>query len=310
MKKIDDIDIRLLQLFLIIVESDGFSAAQYQLNMHQSSISKKMNDLETRLGMTLCHRGRSGFKLTPDGLKVYEMSRQLFGQIDVFQKQIDNIRSVSCGNIQFGMVDNLVTNPDCLISAAIASFVDKHPQVRIDCAIADSYQIEKGLLEDKFDIGITSSEVKKSGLDYHYLFEEKQSLYCVPQHAILGIQRPASLEDIQNNALVERGLAHHITPMSEVMAACCTAYAPNMEATAHLILSGRFMGYLPDHYADIWLQKGMMVKVPVVEELAYSTHFYLTTNEQHDLSLASKALVNDLKQSHDIKRVVAELSLS
>ncbi|WP_239685904.1 helix-turn-helix domain-containing protein [Photobacterium swingsii] len=67
MKKIDDIDIRLLQLFLIIVESDGFSAAQYQLNMHQSSISKKMNDLETRLGMTLCHRGRSGFKLTPDG---------------------------------------------------------------------------------------------------------------------------------------------------------------------------------------------------------------------------------------------------
>ncbi len=146
MKPIDDLDIRLLKLFLVIVDSGGFSAAQYQLNMHQSSISKKMSDLETRLGMTLCQRGRGGFNLTSDGLKVYETSKKLFEHISDFQEEINDIRNVSSGNIQIGLTDNLATNNNCHIQAAISSFCGKYSKVNINTHIFDTSMIEKKLI--------------------------------------------------------------------------------------------------------------------------------------------------------------------
>ena len=55
-------DLRLLRVFAKVVEAGGFSAAQIELNVSQSTISTHMTALEQRLGMRLCERGRSGFR--------------------------------------------------------------------------------------------------------------------------------------------------------------------------------------------------------------------------------------------------------
>ena len=73
-----------------------------------------------------------------------------------------------------------------------------------------------------------------------------------------------------------------------------------MEATAHMILSGHFIGYLPEHYAQIWLERQKMVKIPITAELEYKPNFYLTINEQQDLSCAAKALVSAIKEAHGV----------
>ena len=65
--RLRDMDVQLLRLFLTIVESGGFSAAQGTLGMAPSTISTQMTKLETRLGFRLCDRGKSGFRLTPKG---------------------------------------------------------------------------------------------------------------------------------------------------------------------------------------------------------------------------------------------------
>src|SRR5450432_1060626 len=57
-------DIRLLRVFAKVVEAGGFSAAQIELNVSQSTISTHMTALEQRLRVRLCERGRSGFRLT------------------------------------------------------------------------------------------------------------------------------------------------------------------------------------------------------------------------------------------------------
>ena len=60
-----DVDLKLLRVFATIVKCGGFSAAQAALNAGQSTISEQMSHLETRLGVKLCQRGRSGFRLPP-----------------------------------------------------------------------------------------------------------------------------------------------------------------------------------------------------------------------------------------------------
>ncbi len=55
-------DLRLLRVFAKVVEAGGFSAAQIELNVSQSTISTHMTALEQRLGVRLCERGRAGFQ--------------------------------------------------------------------------------------------------------------------------------------------------------------------------------------------------------------------------------------------------------
>ncbi|WP_313644097.1 LysR substrate-binding domain-containing protein, partial [Pseudomonas sp.] len=38
----------------------------------------------------------------------------------------------------------------------------------------------------------------------------------------------------------------------------CTASASDREGMAFLILTGRYIGYLPDHYASFWVQQGRL----------------------------------------------------
>ena len=64
-------DLGLLRVFVTVVHSGGFSAARTELNVSQPTISMKISDLEARLGMRLCERGRAGFKLTAEGQLVY-----------------------------------------------------------------------------------------------------------------------------------------------------------------------------------------------------------------------------------------------
>ncbi|KFC50427.1 LysR family transcriptional regulator, partial [Halomonas sp. SUBG004] len=57
-----DYDIRLVRIFLkTVVECGGFTAAETTLGISRSAISQHMSDLESRLGFSLCQRGRGGF---------------------------------------------------------------------------------------------------------------------------------------------------------------------------------------------------------------------------------------------------------
>src|SRR6218665_663285 len=53
-----DLDLRLIRVFLAIVDAGGLSAAQRTLNVGQPTLSSQLATLETRLGFSLCARGR------------------------------------------------------------------------------------------------------------------------------------------------------------------------------------------------------------------------------------------------------------
>ena len=74
--KLFDLDLRLIRIFLGVVDAGGVSAAQPTLNMSQSTISTHLSTLEARLGFRLCDRGR-GFRLTPKGKEICRFSRHL-----------------------------------------------------------------------------------------------------------------------------------------------------------------------------------------------------------------------------------------
>ncbi len=83
-----DVDIRNLRVFVTIVNCGGFTQAASHLNVAGSTISMRMADLERRLGLRLCNRGRSGFWLTREGEQVYNATKELLDHLEGFRNMV------------------------------------------------------------------------------------------------------------------------------------------------------------------------------------------------------------------------------
>jgi DNA-binding transcriptional LysR family regulator len=305
---LDNFDIRLLRLFVTIVESGGFSAAQRKLGIYQSAISSKMTDLETRLDMKLCQRGRKGFQLTPEGKQVYDATLNLLKLIDQYEDRIGNIRHVIFGHIRIGLSDNIATNPDCKLHQSLHAFCRQCPNVSLNVEVFDSAQIETLLLQGRLDIGVTSSEKELSGLSYQALFDEKQCLYAATHHPIFSVEASElDTKKILSYQIAGRGKTYSVTPLCEALGLKARAVSTHMEGTLHLLLSGEFIGYLPDHYARIWVERGELRQVPS-PELDYSNRFTLTLARYGMRAHATDILIDEILSSHGAGKLLPSLT--
>ncbi|MFZ4624037.1 MAG: LysR family transcriptional regulator, partial [Rhodoferax sp.] len=103
--QLSDMDIRLLRVFKSVVECGGMAAAELELNIGTSTVSRHIKDLETRLGLTLCRRGRAGFALTPEGQQIYTETLRLLTGVDAFRSRVDEIHQRMGGQLQIAVFD-------------------------------------------------------------------------------------------------------------------------------------------------------------------------------------------------------------
>jgi len=269
---LNDVDLRMLRIFCAIVEAGGFTAAQAHLNISLSRLSLIMRDLEIRLGYALCKRGNSGFHLTEQGQSTYQAALQLFAHIGQFKQKTLDLSGQMQGQLKVGSVDRLDTLPNSPMPKAIAAFRQVYPQTHIQLHIMRTDELEQAVLEERLHIALGAFYHQLSGLQYYPLFKEQQSLYCGDRHPLFNADKKTlTREQIEAAAYVERGyvadnrLLHGLHFKNRVTAFC-------MEAIATLILSGSYIGYLPQHYAKSWLEQGKL-KAILPQKLSFDAAF-------------------------------------
>ncbi|MEW9678472.1 LysR family transcriptional regulator [Pseudomonas sp. TE50-2] len=265
-------NLRLVRIFLTVVDNRGFSASQQDLNMSTSAISTYMNQLELQLGMQLCNRGRAGFSLTSKGQLVYEEAKKLVGQIDNFENYVTELKGELRGTITVGILDSMLTENQLDIPKLIGNFSLKSDKIHVNLKILSPFELQKEVLEGKIDLAIGSLPTKMSGLKYAPLYIEQHWLYCSDRHPLYSLKN-TSTEDITEYALIKRGywansegIRHGFTRYS--------ATIDTMEAELILILSGNFIGYLPDHLAKRWEDEGRLLRI-MPEKFGYTAEFSL-----------------------------------
>ena len=104
---LDERNLKSLRIFCAVAEAGGFSAAEKTLAMSKASISRHINDVEAVLGVKLCERGPSGFKLTLAGITTLQQARNALNSLARIRAEVDNVRGVLSGNIQVGIVEHI-----------------------------------------------------------------------------------------------------------------------------------------------------------------------------------------------------------
>lgn len=255
--RLNDMDLRLLRIFRTVVDCGGFSAAETELNISRSAISQHMADLEVRLGFTLCKRGRAGFRLTEQGKGVYAAHLRLMGAVENFRGEISALRHHLCGELNIGITDNLVTFPRMRVTRALRALKLKGPEVRVNIRMSPPNEIERGVLDEQLHVGITPTNRLLPGLKALPLYGEVSHLYCATDHPFFD--RPDA--ELNESAIAE---ADAVVPSGLVgsryagLTLRVTATAADREGVAFLILTGCYIGYLPNHYARQWQELGRM----------------------------------------------------
>jgi len=190
LSQLHDVDLQLLRLFLGVVESNGFSAAQGELGLSQSSISQQMAKLETRLGYRVCNRGKGGFSLTPKGEQLLIAARSLFDSIETFRHQSNGVAGRLIGEVRLGLSEAVDQSVLQRVAEAIRRFRERDESVRIELISAMPGEMERLLLQQRLDLAIGYFSQVQSAFDYRELFSETQHLYCAPGHPLFTNDAP------------------------------------------------------------------------------------------------------------------------
>lgn len=275
--QLSDADLRLLRIYRKVVECGGFSAAEVELNISRAAISIAMNDLESRLALRLCQRGRSGFALTDEGAEVYQATLQLLAAIEGFRTRVNSLHAQLKGELNIGITDNLVTMPQMHITSALSGLKQRGPDVRINIRMIPPNDIELGVLDGRLHTGVIPALKTLSGLHYRPLYEEASRLYCSAGHPLFG---KTTLTDEEVRAADAVVPAYAQTPeikaLHEPLRAA--ASATDREGIAFLILTDQYIGYLPTHYAERWVAEGRMQAL-APERFSYVTRYSAITRK-------------------------------
>lgn len=297
--QLSDMDLRLLRVFKAVADCGGMAAAELELNVGVSTISRQMKDLETRLGLTLCRRGRAGFALTAEGQRVYEQTLRLLGAVDGFRSGIGAIHGHLVGELELALFDKTATNPQARIGQAIARFAERAPGVALQVHVSSINAIERGVIDGRFHLGVIPTHRASQSLAYADLFGEEMQLYAGAGHPLFDAP-PVAMTWAALRQHAFAGLGYHSPNMqlahARHLARAATGF--DQEAIAWLILSGRYLGFLPRHYARSFEQDGRLKPVAPAR-FGYRCRFAAIWRRSPEPTRATALFAQCLAEAHE-----------
>lgn len=292
-----DAHIRLLRIFKVVIESGGFAAAEVELNISRPAISLAISELESLLKMRLCHRGRSGFSVTEQGNKVYDSTLQLLSSLAMFKTQINAINTDLVGELNIGITDNMVTIPQMTITRALSALKHRASEVIIHIRMIPPNEIETAILDGHLHIGIVPDLRTLPGLSYMSLYKERSLLYCSELHPLFD----QDLNTISDNTLAQYDsvLPNYPQPAtikSQQKVLKAMASSTDREGIVFLILTGRFLGFLPAHFAQRWVAQNSLRAIEP-NHRHFDTHFSAITRKGARENLILEAFLEELEKN-------------
>lgn len=256
-KPITEYDLRLLRIFTSVVEHGGFSAAEKALGITRSTISVHMSNLETRMKLKLCLRGRGGFSLTEDGQLVYRAVISLFDSLNDFSLLVGTLGKELSGELVILCADLLDKNRQEKLAQVIELVSNSAPNLHIVLDGDSISNIEKLLLKDKAHIAIFPGYQQIEGLNYVPLSSEPIFLCCGKKHAFFN-KTDTQIEphDLATTAAIHPGIDIDLDGREQLQQLNLSARAYQFDTRKAMIMSGKYIGFMPQSYIQQELNTG------------------------------------------------------
>lgn len=165
------IDLDGMAVFAYIVDTGGVTAAARALKLPKSNVSRRLANLESRLGVRLLERTTRTIHLTEIGEIYYRHCRRIVEEVEHAELSIANSVEIPRGTLR---VSTSVVVGQQLIAPILSRFIPVYPDVRVSLQISNR-RID--LIEEGYDLAIRVGQLEDSSLISRSLFQADMGIY-------------------------------------------------------------------------------------------------------------------------------------
>jgi DNA-binding transcriptional LysR family regulator len=151
-------DLNDIVVFTKVVETKSFTGAAEQLGLPKSTVSRKLAQLEERLGVRLVQRTTRKLALTDIGEAYYERCSRIVADVAAAEQLVTDMQATPRGRLR-------VTAPVDISSAylgdIVAAFIANHPEVNVEVEATDRVV---DLIEEGYDLAVRFGPMPESTL--------------------------------------------------------------------------------------------------------------------------------------------------
>lgn len=189
-----------MNVFVRVVDAGGISRAADQLGQAKSAVSRRLLELETRLGVRLLNRTTRTSSLTEAGRNYYASAVKIIDDVSELNALTENSTTSLAGTIKlaaplsFGL---------CHLSPAIDAFLKLHPELSINIDFSDR---KIDLIEEGLDLAFRIAELKDSTLIARKISPIRVVLCASPDY-LKAHGTPKKPDDLKHHQLLHYNLS-------------------------------------------------------------------------------------------------------
>ena len=151
-------DLNAALVLVRVVQAGSFRAAAQALGMPNTTVSRKVSELESQLGVQLLQRTTRRLSLTDAGMAFVEEAEAAIARLEAAQEAVTELQREPRGRLR---VTTTVTLGELFLAPVLAQFLDVYPEVEVLLHLSDR---PVDLVAERFDVAIRAGVLPDSSL--------------------------------------------------------------------------------------------------------------------------------------------------
>lgn len=147
-----------MRCFVNVAELQSVTRAAEKLNLAPSAVSRRLKDLEARLGAQLLSRTTRKMSLTEPGQVFFNRARQILADIDEAEGEVSDASHGLSGQLRVAAPLSFGLGH---LTPMLCAFMEAHPDLRVQVDLADRMV---DLVGEGFDLAVRIGELPDSSL--------------------------------------------------------------------------------------------------------------------------------------------------
>ncbi len=292
------LNLRHLRAFIEVAHTENFTRAADKLAISQPALTNTIHQLESLIGIDLFQRTTRKVTLTTDGKEFLPTAERL---IDDFERAILALHANA--KRRSGMVDIAVLPSIAirLLPRVIDEFRQKHDSIKLNLRDDNARGVQRQVLNNEVDFGISNQWEERSELEYTPLFRDRLGAILLPDHPLAKGTSPLPWSKLEKYSFAAMS---HDTGVNALLNATeglpQSVYSPDFEvltivALAGIIEAGLAITALPKLAMPRLSEPGLVFREltdPVVER-----QVYIITRKHDPLSKSAQVIHERLSVS-------------
>ena len=189
-----------MAMFVRIVDAGSITKAAEQLNIAKSAVSRRLKDLETRLGSQLINRTTRQSNLTEAGEQYYQRANSILNDVDELNEQTSGTPTRIEGTLKmtaplsFGLMH---------LGEVIDEYALLHPHLNFELDFSDRHV---DLVEEGYELAIRIRELQDSSYQAKRLALIRYALCASPEYLSKN-GTPSTLAELEEHEFLQYGLS-------------------------------------------------------------------------------------------------------